>query len=527
MRHGRSSLKFVSLAAAIGLAASCATDSISFAVSANATPSHEAETARVFETIKSDQSALRIFLRAMPKGGDLHNHLSGTPYAEEFLDWAASRDFCIDPDQLTFEAPPCTSTDSELVPAGDLMARDDDLYDRMVDALSVRPFMTGKPSPLNGHQQFFGSFAKFFPISSVEQGRSLASSRRSARGDNVLYQELMYNPASLGTFAMAGSSDNWSGDFAAELAALRPELPGLVAQAQADATRAEALAIDDLGCEDAPDATGPKGCDVLVRYNCFGLRLFPEVVLFRQLAQCFALIEADPRFFGVSLVQPEDHPVAIKYYDRHMAMIAFFKSEFPSARITLHAGELTLGLVPNTALRDHVSKAIHIAGSDRIGHGVDIAFEDNSRETLAHMAENSIAVEINLSSNAVILGVEGNGHPFNLYRASGVPTVLSTDDLGVLRSDMTQQYLIAARDHGLDYIDLKTLSRNSLHYAFLPGSSLWKSRSYEAYVEPCTEPQSQICARHLAANQKAALEFELDQKFASFEADFSNWSITP
>ncbi|MEO0608597.1 MAG: adenosine deaminase, partial [Pseudomonadota bacterium] len=83
----------------------------------------------MFERIRSDQSFLRIFLREMPKGGDLHNHLSGTPYAEEFLDWAASRDFCVDPDELTFQAPPCTG--SELVPAGDLMTREDDLYDRM------------------------------------------------------------------------------------------------------------------------------------------------------------------------------------------------------------------------------------------------------------------------------------------------------------------------------------------------------------------------------------------------------------
>lgn len=522
MRQGKSGLKFAGAAAAIGLVTSCAAGSTSLPLSADATSGQEAQTARVFERIKSDQSFLRIFLREMPKGGDLHNHLSGTPYAEEFLDWAANRGFCIDPDALTFVTPPCDNTD--LVPAGDLAMRDDGLYDRMVDTLSVRPLLTGKPSPLNGHQQFFGSFAKFFPISSVEQGRSLASSRRSAGDDKVLYQELMYNPASIGAFAMAGTSDDWSGDFAAELAALRPTLANLVAQAQADATSTEALADNDLGCDDTPNA---KGCDITVRYNCFGLRLIPEAALFRQLAQCFALIEADPRFFGVSLVQPEDHPIAIKHYDRHMEMMAFFKSEFPSARITLHAGELTLGLVPPTALRDHIAKAIHVAGSERIGHGVGIAFEDNSRATLEHMATNGIAVEINLSSNAAILGVEGNRHPLNLYLAAGVPAVLSTDDLGVLRSDMTQQFLIAARDHDLDYEELKTLSRNSLHYAFLPGSSLWKGASFDTHVDACTEPETDVCKQYLNANHKAALEFELEQKFVDFEADFSNWTIMP
>lgn len=522
MRRDKPSFKAVGLAVSIGLVATCTTSSSGFLSADDRAPNLERQTAAVFDAVKSDPNFLRIFLRDMPKGGDLHNHLSGTPYAEEFLEWAGTRDFCVDPEALTIAPPPCD--DASSVPVRELMTRADGLYDRMIDTMSARPLVTGKPSPLNGHQQFFGSFGKFFPISSLEQRNSLASARRIASDDNVLYQELMYNPASIGAFAMSGSSGDWSGDFAAELAALRPALPGLVKRAQANISSSEAEALDTLGCADAPDN---KGCEIHVRYNCFGLRLIPEPALFRQLAQCFALIEADPRFFGVSLVQPEDHPIAIKQYDRHMDMIAFFKSEFPSAQITLHAGELTLGLVPPSALRDHIAKAVHVAGSERIGHGVDIAYEDNSRETLAHMAEHGIAVEINLSSNAVILGLEGKDHPFNLYRAAGVPTVLSTDDLGVLRSDMTQQYLIAARDHGLDYLDLKTLSRNSLHFAFLPGSSLWNSASYDAYADDCTVPEATPCKAFLESNEKAAMEFELEKRFAAFEEDFAYWALRP
>lgn len=489
-----------------------------------ASPSNtdEAETARVFEALKANQSALRIFLRDMPKGGDLHNHLSGTPYAEEFLEWAAAQDFCVDPDALTLVPPPCRG--ASLVPANSLITQNSDLYERMVDVMSVRPLMTDKASALNGHQQFFGSFEKFFPISAREPGKSLASARRIADQDNVLYLELMYNPASIGAAAMAARADEWSGDFEREFEAIADTLPGLVMQAQSDASQIESVASDVLGCED----DGRRdGCATLVRYNCFGLRLIPEPALFTQLAQCFALIEADPRFFGVSLVQPEDHPIAVNYYDRHMQMIAFFKEQFPSARVTLHAGELTLGLVPPDALRDHIAKAIHVAGSDRIGHGVDIAFEDDSRATLSHMAAEGIAVEVNLSSNAVILGVEGSEHPLNLYRASGVPTVLSTDDLGVLRSDMTQQYLIAARDHGLSYLDLKELSRNSLHYAFLPGETLWEDATYTAYHSDCAEPDSATCRLFLNANPKAGLQLQLEQAYKGFEADFSNWTIAP
>ena len=151
---------------------------------------------------------------------------------------------------------------------------------------------------------------------------------------------------------MAARTDDWSGDFEREFEAMKEALPDLVLQARSDATGIEAIASETLGCDE--DARR-DGCTTVVRYNCFGLRLIPEAALFTQLAQCFALIEADPRFYGVSLVQPEDHPIAVKHYDRHMHMIAFFKEQYPSARVTLHAGELTLGLVPPDALRDHIA----------------------------------------------------------------------------------------------------------------------------------------------------------------------------
>ena len=42
----------------------------------------EAATARYFASIRNNPSLLLAFLADMPKGGDLHNHLSGAIYAE-------------------------------------------------------------------------------------------------------------------------------------------------------------------------------------------------------------------------------------------------------------------------------------------------------------------------------------------------------------------------------------------------------------------------------------------------------------
>ncbi|TNY08220.1 adenosine deaminase, partial [Escherichia coli] len=87
-----------------------------------------------------------------------------------------------------------------------------------------------------------------------------------------------------------------------------------------------------------------------------------------------------------------------------------------------------------------------VAGANRIGHGVSIAYEPEARDLMRRMARDGIAVEINLTSNAAILGVKGRDHPLALYRSEGVPVVLSTDDQGVSRSDMTNEYMRAVRE---------------------------------------------------------------------------------
>jgi len=38
--------------------------------------------------------------------------------------------------------------------------------------------------------------------------------------------------------------------------------------------------------------------------------------------------------------------------------------------------------------------------------------------------------------------------------------------------------------YNLSYRDLKTLARNSLHYSFVPGQSLWNAPSYQAFHPP-------------------------------------------
>jgi adenosine deaminase len=95
--------------------------------------------------------------------------------------------------------------------------------------------------------------------------------------------------------------------------------------------------------------------------------------------------------------------------------------------------------VPPGGLCCHVRLAVEQALADRIGHGVDVMYEDRPYDLLKHMADKGVLVETNLTSNKVILGVEGKAHPFATYRKLGVPVALSTDDEGVSRIDLTHE----------------------------------------------------------------------------------------
>jgi adenosine deaminase len=115
----------------------------------------------------------------------------------------------------------------------------------------------------------------------------------------------------------------------------------------------------------------------------------------------------------------------------------------------------------------HIREAIEIAGARRIGHGVALAFERDMEGLLAEMRARPVVVEVNLTSTDIILGVRGKDHPLPTYLAAGVPVVLSSDDAGISRIDLTNEYLRAARDFGLEYRALKAIARNALIYSFL------------------------------------------------------------
>lgn len=475
-----------------------------------APPTPEARTAAYLDAIADSPPRLRMFLQAMPKGGDLHNHAGGAVYAEDILAWAAADGLCLSIDPPGLAPPPCDAPGR--VAAAEL-TRDYRRYAGFIDAFSTRGFESGTGDPrVSGYDRFFATFDAFWPIAARHAGKVLALTRQQAAADGVSYAELSTGAGLTPELAKLAEGD--AGDLAALYARIAPELPAAVQamRAKYDRYDAEMAAID--GC--ATPAPKPA-CATEIRYQIAAIRTRPPAQVFAELALGFALVGADPRFVGVNIVAPEHDPVALRDYALHMRMFNFLKERFPAVPLSLHAGELTLGLVPPRELAFHIRDAVAVAGARRIGHGIDISYETDARALLAKMARERVAVEINLTSNAVILGVKGRDHPLSLYRQAGVPVVLSTDDEGVARSDMTNEYLRAVTEQRLRYRDLKQIARDSLHYAFLPGASIWQDRAGGPRIAACRVLDAAACRAFLTGNDKARLEARLEHDFATFE----------
>jgi adenosine deaminase len=475
----------------------------------------------------SDRVILRQVLQAMPKGGDLHNHLSGSIYAESYLRFAAADGICVDSVKLTITQ--CATPDqlaadparaSAIVPATTLFAPYSSLYGQMLDSLSMRQFRSGIES---GHDHFFNTFGKFSPVSRAHVPEMLTEDVWRLANENVDYVETIFAPDfGKARDLMKATTPGQSMADARAAIMQSGQVPPIIAAARAVIDDAEAHMRTNLNCG---TAKALPGCQSTVRYLYELHRGVPLQQLFAEMVVGYELASADSRVVGLNPVMAEDSYISMHDFDEQMRMFAFFHQLYPAIHLTTHAGELTPGLVPPEGLRNHIRDSVVIAGAQRIGHGVDVSYEDDAAGLLSIMASRHVAVEVCLTSNDVILGVSGKAHPLHLYLAAGVPVALATDDPGVSRDDMTNQYMRAVQDQGLDYSALKRLARNSLEYSFAEGDSLWVNHKYDEVAAPCAKESvaaktSETCATFLAKNTKARIEWRLEQRLRQFEASW-------
>ncbi len=473
----------------------------------------EVATQIYLQSIETSPPLLRAFFARMPKGADLHNHASGAVYAETMLGWALADGDCANAQDVAAPA-----ADGRTCPVGFAPITGGADRTSLIDAWSMNGFVATNGE--TGHDHFFNTFGKFGATLANHTAGVVAEATRHAAEDHVAYLETMVTFANPAVSAIAAKVPLTN-----DLVAMRRALDAAGFPAVVDAAVAEVAALDrarrtELGCDAKPE---PAPCAVTVRYLQQANRVISPAVTFAQFALGFELAKRQPLVVGLNLVAPEDNPVSLREYALHMRMIGSLHAHDPNVNVSLHAGELTLGLVPPADLKNHIRQAIEVAGAKRIGHGVDVSYETDALGLLREMHEKRILVEIALTSNDVILGVRGAEHPLPTYLRAGVPTALATDDEGVSRIDFTNEFVRAITTYHFTYPQIKTMVRNSVHFGFLQGTTIWADPDYRTRVTACANDDfsvapSAACQRFLSGNEHAAMEARVERELADFEA---------
>ena len=429
-----------------------------------------------FDKIRNNTAQLRAFFSAMPKGGDLHHHYDGSIYTETFIDYAVKNDFWLNTNTLDIQKE--FSGNAQKVKSwrkiSDLIKKNEfGVYKQMLlEKWSSKDFHPSK-GPSDDH--FFSTFDDFSPAKDRELSSGLLELKNRAVKENVSYIETMFllffkgkNNYEINIFNkplkaaqtnqneqdLEKTLDEMYGYFIKNGAENQAKLYNTVLEKRHFSNK-----IDD------PNFT--------LRYQNAILRLKQPAEVFGDLVVCYLSANGSTLINGVNIVGQEDRDVAMQDYWLHMQMYKYLNKKFPNTKNALHAGELTLGLVKPEELYWHINEAISVAKAKRIGHGIDLPFEKNAFLLLKKMKEEQIAVEINLTSNEFILNVKNDEHPISLYHQHGVPIVISTDDAGVLRTNLTEQYvLLSKRYPEFSYLEIKQLIFNSIRFSFIEEETL-------------------------------------------------------
>lgn len=443
---GRSAKPVAGVIAAFRWVATLVFIAAGFAGSAGAdVPPASSDMQRWFEGFKesaSDEELYR-FLYAMPKGGDLHNHLSGSILSEWFYDLALAQaergyryytrvriDNCRPYGENAFSQSPYLLLFVNIQESRyrDLSACEQGEYRRLedldegqreawLDSLRLDKPHEGRDEFFQTHWQRMGDLY-FNPYLA---GDALIRNMQAFGDEGLLYLESM--------IGVGGFIDP-------EGAPIAPD-------------QVVAIYRQRLGDRDALE-TG-----VAVRLQVAILRFHPDAEA--QLRALYALVARNNDLFvAVNMVGREDNDKG--YPLRFLDTLRELRQKHHGVRLSIHAGEVD---EPNS----HVSDTL-LLGADRIGHGVNLITDPDTMRLMRH---GPYLVEINLVSNLLLEYVSDySQHPFPEYLRTGIPVALSTDDRGMWDSNITDEFFVAVREYNLSWAELVQLGRNSLYYSFAP-----------------------------------------------------------
>lgn len=446
---------------------------------------------------------LNLFFSKMPKGGDIHHHYSGSIYAETYLDWADASGKKIN--MRTLKGKDEKDKDESILVKNLRKDKYIKLYRELLTLWSDKDYTNHYhlQSPPDAH--FFNTFGYFGSVTKTDEAelkKGLEVLKKRAIKENVSYIETMLKTIKYPKQESQTDIESKIKPFDKKLrettsyngiAVLLDELSSEIDDELSTLSLVHQNPIDEFIEKIESAHVGIDDDRFTMRYQTFASRNSSPSKVFLALYSAFKAVEKSELLVGVNIVGPENGVVAIEDYTLHMQMFAYLKNKFPNVNRALHAGELTLGMVRPKNLKFHISQAIDVAGAQRIGHGVDLPYEEEAIDLLERIKANSV-IEINLTSNEFILGVEGWEHPYLIYSASDVPIVISTDDSGVSRNNLTGEYVLLASRYKPSYKTVKEYVYNSIKYSFL------------------------------SEGDKDLLTNSLDVRFENFEAEMAEYS---
>ena len=418
-----------------------------------------------------DKEALYRTLYYMPKGGDLHNHLSGAVFAEWWYELALAqqergyeyytkvrinncRDF--GGDAFTMAPYFLLFRNISALEYAQLDECEQGEYKRLAD-LDDRERSAWMDSiwldkPHEGREEFFQTHWQRLNALGRNpwlQAEALVKNLQAYAQEGVTYVEYQ-----IGAVGYEGPNGE------------------LIEAPQAFDILREALARKDV-----------RDLGVTVRFQLAILRFLPNAE--EQLKHVYKLVHENPDLLvAVNMVGREDNGEG--YPARFLPTLRELRQQYSGVRLSIHAGEVD---EPNAHVRDTL-----LLGADRIGHGINLI---SDADTMLLMRHGPYLVETNLISNLLLEYVNDySEHPFPEYLRTGIPVALSTDDRGMWESTMTDEFYVAATEFRLSWEEIKTLSRNSLEHAFV--SEETRERLLREYNERIARFERQMQSRGVA-----------------------------
>ncbi|MFP6806361.1 MAG: hypothetical protein VB957_04140 [Pseudomonadales bacterium] len=197
-----------------------------------------------------------------------------------------------------------------------------------------------------------------------------------------------------------------------------------------------------------------KKTGMTIRFQLAILRFVPDAI--EHLEYVYEVASRNPELWvGIDMVGREDDDKG--YPGRFLNKFREMRRKYHGIHLSIHAGEVD---EPNLHVRDTL-----LLGAERIGHGVNLITDP---DLMILMRGGPYLVEINLVSNKLLKYVDDySQHPFPEYLRLGIPVALSTDDRGMWDSTMTDEFFVGVHEFNLSWDELKTLSRNSLKFSFV------------------------------------------------------------